>query len=229
MEKGHKKEFKEAIDLLKKRGFVVSLNGLNYEQSVLYQYDFDNLRFQKTTKQHLMDLWNKIYINSYGRDYSFIEIILSLPNASNSKLNNHQEHTSLLQRRFDLNRLNELTNQLLDSNNARKEDIPVIEYKSVQQLLQHLINNDVFFDGKFYQYTGNRFAYVGNISRLFSKQNLEYFSSAMINNRLGLFARHLTNANGIIADWIDYDFQQRRLSETKSDYDEIQYLIDSFE
>ena len=60
---GHKKEFQEAINLLKTRGFVVSVNGLNYEQSVLYQYNFDNLRFEKSSKTQLMDLWNKIYIN----------------------------------------------------------------------------------------------------------------------------------------------------------------------
>lgn len=227
--KGHEKEFQEAIDLLKKRGFVVSLNGLNYEQSVLYQYNFDNLRFEKTTKQHLMDLWNKIYINSYGRDYSFIEIILSLSNASNSKLNNYQEHSELLQQRFDLNKLNELTNQLLERNKARKEDIPVTEYKSVKQLLQHLINNNVFFDGKFYKYNGKRFVYVRELSKVFNRENLKYFSTAMIDNRLGLFARHLTNANGIISDWIDYDLQQRRLSQTKADYDVISNLVKSFE
>ena len=226
---GHKKEFQEAINLLKTRGFVVSVNGLNYEQSVLYQYNFDTLRFEKSSKQQLLDLWDKIYINSYGRDYSFTEIILSLTGLSNSKIKNYHKHCELLQKQSaDLNKLNELTKELLKKNNARKKEIP-LQFVSNQELLQHLINEDVFFDnGKFYKYNGSRFVFVNQIGSIFGN-DLKNFSFTEINTKAGLFARYLTNANGIISDWIEYDLQQRLLSETKADYEAISNLIKSFE
>ena len=225
---GHKKEFQEAINLLKTRGFVVSVNGLNYEQSVLYQYNFDNLRFEKSSKTQLMDLWNKIYINSYGKDYSFTEIILSLTGVSNSKVKNYHKHCELLQHKFDLNKLNDLTKELLKKNNARKTDA-VDVFISNRELLQHLINENTFFDnGKFYRYNGSKFVFVNQIGSIFGN-DLKNFSFTDINNKAGLFARYLTNANGIISDWIEYDLQQRLLSETKADYDAISNLIKSFE
>lgn len=228
--KGYEKEFHEAIQFLKTRGIVVVKNGLDYKQSIIYQYNFDNMRFERKSKDDLMDLWNRIYINSYGKEYSFIDIILALSGVTNSQIKHYHTYNEYKQQQFDLNKLNDLTEDLLKRNDARKEDISIVEYRSNQQLLQHLINKDVFFDnGKFYRYTGNRFEIVHQLSRLFSRQNLEYYSSAMIVDRLPVFARHLTNANGIITDWIDYDYQQRKLSDAKADYIKLSNLIKSFE
>lgn len=228
--KGHEKEFQEAIQLLKKRGIVVVKNGLNYQQSILYQYNFDNMRFEKKSKDDLMDLWNKIYLNSYGKEYSFIDIILALSDVTNSQIKHYHIYNEYKQQEFDLKKLNRLTEDLLKRNDARKEDILIVEYRSNQQLLQHLINKDVFFDnGKFYRYDGRSFVIVEQLSRLFSRQNLKYYSSAMIVDRLSMFARHLTNANGIISDWMDYDYQQNRLSDAKADYIKLSNLIKSFE
>ena len=229
---GYEMEFNEAIELLKTRGFVVAVNSFDYSQSVLYQYNFDTMRFEKTSADKLMDLWNKIYLNSYGRDYSFKEIILSLSNVSNHMLDKYHKHMEYLNQSFNLEKMQESTEILLNKNNARKKEIRN-RFTSKALEIQYLINNDVFFDdGAFYRYNGKRFLYVSDLMRVFSKvakENEAFLSSAYVNGNRTIYANHLTNANGIISDWFDYDLRERRLSETKADYDKISNLIKSFE
>lgn len=231
MEKGHKKEFKEAIELMKERGFIISLNPLNYDESVIYQYDFDTKRFQKKSKSHLMDLWSKLYTNSYGRDYSFIEIIRSLNTATRRRIDNYHTHLDFLQQTYNLEDMQRLTELLLNKNNARKNDFNTV-YWGIKYQVQQLINKDVFFDnGIFYRYNGKRFIYIND--RLFSVFNdapyVENLSPSAVKQNKSAYAKFLTNGNGIISDWFDYDLQQRRLQETQSDYDAIMELIKTFE
>lgn len=226
--KGHEKEFNDAIEYLKSKGIVAILNGLDYQQSVIYQYDWDDNTFHEKSKQFLLNLWDKIYLNSYGKDYSFIEIILKLNKISSSKLNNYNIYNEFKAKEFDLVSLGNLTKLLLKKNNDRKKvtsDNPM----NNRELLQYLINCDVFFDeGRFYRYDGKRFSYVNPISNIFGN-DLDYFSPSAINGKALMFSKNLTNGQGIIKDWMDYDFKKKRMKETSVDYEEIQALINTFE
>ena len=221
------KEFQQAISLLKTRGFVVSLNSLDYNKSVIYQYNFNSNNFEKSSANALMELWGKVYLNSYGRTYSFTEIVLTLPNLTGTQISNYHRHLETLQKSIDTSTLNKHTTALLEQNNLRKEKISAL--RTWEQLLQHLINNDYFFDnGKFYRFTGSRFVFVDRVSRLFGN-GLDYFSPSRIDSKASYFAKHLTNANGVISDWMDFDLQQRILSETESDFKLVSDLVASFD
>ena len=226
--KGHEKEFNDAIEYLKSKGIVVTLNGLDYQQSVVYQYDWDRDMFHKKSKQFLLNLWNKVYLNSYGKEHSFVEIVLKLNKISSSKLNNYNIYKEFKAKEFDLTTLENLTELLLKKNTDRKKatsDNPMTN----QELLQYLINCDVFFDeGKFYRYDGKRFSYVNPISNIFGN-DLKYFSPSAINGKALMFSNNLTNGQGIIKDWMEYDLKKKRMEETSVDYEEIQALINTFE
>lgn len=226
--KGHEKEFNDAIEYLKSKGIVANLNGLDYQQSDIYQYDWDDNTFHEKSKQFLLNLWNKIYLNSYGKDYSFIEIILKLNRITSSKLENYNIYNEFKAKKFDLTTLENLTKLLLKKNNDRKKatsDNPM----NNRELLQYLINCDVFFDeGRFYRYDGKRFSYVNPISNIFGN-DLKYFSPSAINGKALMFSKNLTNGQGIIKDWMDYDLKKKRMKETSVDYEEIQALINTFE
>lgn len=226
--KGHEKEFNDAIEYLKSKGIVVTLNGLDYQQSVVYQYDWDDNTFHEKSKQFLLNLWDKIYLNSYGKDYSFIEIILKLNKITSSKLENYNIYNEFKAKEFDLVAMENLTKLLLKKNNDRKKatsDNPMTN----QELLQYLINCNVFFDeGRFYRYDGKRFSYVNPISNIFGN-DLKYFSPSAINGKALMFSNNLTNGQGIIKDWMDYDLKKKRMEETSVDYEEIQALINTFE
>lgn len=226
--KGYEKEFNDAIEYLKSKGIVANLNGLDYQQSDIYQYDWDDNTFHEKSKQFLLNLWDKIYLNSYGKDYSFIEIILKLNRITSSKLENYNIYNEFKAKKFDLISMENLTNLLLKKNNDRKKatsDNPM----NNRELLQHLINCDVFFDeGRFYRYDGKRFSYVNPISNIFGN-DLKYFSPSAINGKALMFSKNLTNGQGIIKDWMDYDLKKKRMKETSVDYEEIKALINTFE
>ena len=190
------------------------------------------MRFEITSKDKLLDLWNKIYLNSYGRDYSFKEIILSLSGVTKHMVEHYHNHIEFLNQNFNLNNMQESTEILLKKNDARKKKSRN-RFTSKALEIQYLINNDVFFDnGGFYRYNGKRFLFVLDLMKVFSKvaiENETFLSSSYVKGNQRIYSQHLTNGNGIISDWFDYDLRERKLSETKSDYNKISNLIKSFE
>lgn len=232
MVKGYEKEFQEAISILSSKGIVVDFNALDYTQSVIYQFDFDSGRFNEKSQNDLMDLFNKIYLNSYGKAYGLYQVIRALNKVTKSQLKNYNSYLDMKANAIDLNRLSKFTDDLIKRNNARKKELKSNGLYSKASEIQYLINNDVFFDnGSFYRYNGKRFLFVKDLMKMFSKVKDEnpHLSTSIMNMHTPLFARHLTNANGIISDWFDYDLRQRRLSEASQDYYAISQLTKSFE
>lgn len=223
-------EFKEAMNVIKARGFVTD-NNLN--SNALYKYDFKTGRFIKYDKNKLYKLFNRVYLNSYDVNYSIGAIINELPQLNFNQVNNYYKYNDVKDNILDIKELKKELQIYLDENQANKKEFAPIRWKPQSQL-QHLINNDVFTNGKLlcrYNPGNDTLNYIApkDLIKLFRDvKNQDYLSQRGLMDNYIFFIRNVINIKGLYDKFQDYYKTQNILTKYKNDYDAIKKVIDTF-
>lgn len=218
------------MKLIKARG-IVSNNILN--SNAIYRYDFKTGKFNEYDKNKLYRLFNRVYLNSYDKQYSLSSIINELPQVDFNQVGNYYRYTEALQNQLNLDDMETEIEYYLKLNNENKKDFSPIRWKPESQV-QHLINNDVFTNGRLLcQYKSNNksFDYISpeNVIKLFRNvKNKDYLSQRGLMDNYIFFIRNLTNIKGLYDDLIQYHENQRILNQYRQDYEAIKSIIETF-
>lgn len=223
-------EFKEAMNVIKARGFVTD-NNLN--SNALYKYDFKTCRFIKYDKNKLYRLFNRVYLNTYDVNYSIGAIINELPQLNFNQVNNFYKYNDVKDNILDIKELQKQLQIYLDENQENKKEFVPIRWKPQSQL-QHLINNDVFTNGKLlcrYNPGANNLDFIApkDLIKLFRDvKNQDYLSQRGLMDNYIFFIRNVINIKGLYDDFKEYHKQQYILSKYQDDYTAIKEVIDTF-
>ena len=224
-------EFKEAMNVIKARGFVTD-NNLN--SNALYKYDFKTGRFIKYDKNKLYKLFNRLYLNTYDVNYSIGAIINELPQLNFNQVNNYYKYNDVKDNILDIKELKKELQVYLDENQANKKEFAPIRWKPQSQL-QHLINNDVFTNGKLlcrYNPGANKLDFIApkDLIKLFRNvKNQDYISQRDLMDNYIFFIRNVINIKGLYDDFKEYHKQQYILGKYHADYDAIKNIVDGFD
>lgn len=223
-------EFKEAMNVIKARGFVTD-NFLN--SNALYKYDFKTGRFIKYDKNKLYKLFNRVYLNSYDVNYSIGAIISDLPALDFNQVNNYYKYNDVKDNILDIKELKKELQIYLDENQANKKEFAPIRWKPQSQL-QHLINNDVFTNGRLlcrYNPGNDTLNYIApkDLIKLFRDvENKDYISQRGLMANYIFFIRNVINIKGLYDKFLDYHKIQNILNQYQDDYTAIKEVIDTF-
>lgn len=224
-------EFNDAMEIIKKRG-IIRTGAFNIESSVVYQYNFNTDLFNIMDKSKLLVLFNKLYVNSYGENYTIYDILKAIPIVNLSSIENYYKYRDIKDKEFSVDDLTKRTNQYLAENEDRKKEFYVISW-ALQSQIQNLINQNVFSDGrKLYQYVNGKFNWLNpnNMMSLFKdKGKLEHISTSKIKLNYPYYVRNLVNVGSLISELNEYEQFKNILITCNDDYEKIKTLIDGFD
>lgn len=226
-------EFNDAVSQLKKRGIVVVLHQIDYPSSLVFQYDWQTKQFNQKPKNEFLDLWSKIYLNSYGVTYAFVDIINALPKVTLSQLDEYHQYLKYASESFDIDKMEQSKKELLQKNENRKKEV-VPRFWDLSKQIQYLINSDVFVDDrKFYQYdkASDKFRNlpVSKLLSVFKNETLDNLSASTMVQNHRYYLMYLSNANGLISEFNAYELNQRSRSNYALSYQKISDLIATFD
>ena len=219
------------MKLIKARG-IVSNNILN--SNAIYRYDFKTGKFNEYDKNKLYRLFNRVYLNSYDRQYSLSSIINELPQVDFNQVNNYYKYNDVKDNILDIEELQKQLQIYLDENQENKKEFAPIRWKPQSQL-QHLINNDILTDGRTllkYDVDAKKLEVIDpkGTARFFRNvKNSDCISAIGVMQNYSWYCRNLTNIGTELSDkFKNYHIAQNILTNCKNDYDAIKGLIDTF-
>jgi len=233
---GYEKEFKQAMDIINKRGFIKT-NGRPDYNPELYKYNFNTNTFVKSDTRELMKLFNKVYINSYDVKFGFEEIVSGLKVIDKSKLENYFKYSEI-----DKNNIPAIDDLKIDiqkyvtQNESMKRPLKIPSAWTYSKILQALINSDIFTDGKgFYKYSDNWFNKIPT-KRILDYVSPEYLEETIFHEKLsynniiqnGNVLNDLVNINRIVNKLVTYNNTQQVISKCKKDYEYIKNIVNEF-
>lgn len=223
-------EFKDAMSVIKSRG-IVKTNIL--KSNAVYRYDFKTGKFKEYSKEKLYKLFNRLYLNSYDVNYSIDQVFNELDAIDFNKVNNYYKYKDAIKKDFNLADMENKIKMYLKLNSKNKKSFAPIQWKPQSQL-QHLINNDVFTNGKLickYKPGANDFDAIApnDLIKLFRNvENKEYLSQIGVKNNYGFFINNLVNIRTLYDNLKEYKMNKRILTNCKNDYEVIKSVIDGF-
>lgn len=233
---GYEKEFKEAIDIINKRGFI-KLNGRPDYNPELYKYNFTINTFVKSDTKELMKLFNKVYINSYDVSFSFEKVVSGLKVIDKYQLKNYFKYAETIKNNIPaMEDIQVQINDHVNENESLKKPLKIPSVWLYPKILQALINSDIFTDGKgFYKYSDNWFTKIPT-KRILDYINPEYLEETIYHETLsynniiqnGNVLKDLININDLANQLVKYNNAQKIISDCENDYNYVMSIINEF-
>lgn len=202
------------------------------------QYNAGINSFLDVSEEDMMDIFKNVYPNFERRKLSLDLLDDFLPSISSGEVQTY-ERCKLLKTKGKENILKESNSQInnmFQKNKQRKKDVGSFTYLEYDKMIQHLINNDIFTDGRFlYTFANDNFRNickddeVKTVSSILNKHHNKIKDNEIVYGTVIEQAKkHLTNIQSIKND-IARKYEIEDISKTQWEtYNRINTIIASY-